>query len=141
LRIVDPVMLPDPGPLRIILVDDDPVVIEGMIAIMVRIGWEPLVATTVAEALEVVESEGTPDALITDLRLAKNECGLDVIAAIHHKTGQTVPVVIITGDASHPRLAEAMSSPWPILVKPFSTLALYNAVTAMVAKARPPPKE
>lgn len=128
--------LPDPGDLRILLVDDDPEVRDGVVAALLRRGWEPLVATNVEEAVEIVESEGPPDAIVTDLRLNPNQCGLDAIAAIQQLTGTAIASVIITGDASHHRLPEAMGSPWPILVKPFSTEELYNAVTEMVLKAR-----
>jgi len=128
--------LPDPGFLKILLVDDDPEVREGVVAALLRRGWEPLVATNVEEAIEAVESEGIPDAIVTDLRLNPNQCGLDAISAVHKITGTNIASVIITGDASHHRLPEAMSSPWPILVKPFSTDELYTAVTEMVLKAR-----
>ena len=135
-RPADVKQLPDPGPLRILLIDDDPEVRDGVVAALLRRGWEPLVATNVEEAVEAVESEGEPDAIITDLRLNPNQCGLDAITAIHKLTGNAIAAVIITGDASHHRLPEAMSSPWPILVKPFSTDDLYSAVTEMVLKAR-----
>ena len=128
--------LPDPGILRILLVDDDAEVRDGVLSALLRRGWEPMVATTVEEAVEAIESEGLPDAIVTDLRLSPTQCGLDVIAAVHRCTGLPIASVIITGDASHHRLPEAMGSPWPILVKPFSTDELYNAVTEMVLKAR-----
>ncbi len=128
--------LPDPGLLKILLIDDDPEVRDGVVAALLRRDWEPLVATNVTEAIETVQSEGPPDAIVTDLRLNPRECGLDAIAAIHKETGRTIASVIITGDASHHRLPEAMSSPWPILVKPFSTEELYSAVTEMVLKER-----
>ena len=129
-------VLPDPGPLRILLLDDQADVREGLIAALLRRDWEPLVATTIEEAIETVESEGAPDAFITDLRLGPDECGLDAIDAITKLVGHSVAAIIITGDASHSRLAEATASPWPILVKPFSMDELYTAVTEMVLKAR-----
>ena len=88
------------------------------------------------EAAALQPATAVPDAIVTDLRLSPTQCGLDVIAAVHRCTGLPIASVIITGDASHHRLPEAMGSPWPILVKPFSTDELYNAVTEMVLKAR-----
>jgi DNA-binding NtrC family response regulator len=119
-----------------LLIDDDPEVRDGVVAALLKREWEPLVATNVQEAIETVDSEGPPDAIVTDLRLGPRECGLDAITAIHKMTGRTIASVIITGDASHHRLPEAMESPWPILVKPFSTDELYSAITEMVLKER-----
>ena len=128
--------LPDLGPLRILLLDDENRVRESLVAALLRNNWEPLVATSIDEAVEVVESEGEPDAFITDLRLGPDECGLDAITAVSQLVGHALPCLIITGDASHPRLAEAMASPWPILVKPFSMVDLYGTVTEEVLKVR-----
>ena len=128
--------LPDLGPLRILLLDDESQVRESLVAALLRNNWEPLVATSIAEAIEVVESEGEPDAFITDLRLGPDECGLDAIEAVRQVVGHDLACLIITGDASHPRLAEAMASSWPILVKPFSMTDLYGTVTEEVLKLR-----
>ena len=136
IRPAAPQALPDPGPLRVLVLDDEAGVREGLVAALLRRNWEPLVASTMAEALETIESEGPPDAFITDLRLGPQECGLDAIAAVNRMVGRNVPSIIVTGDASHHRLAEAMASAWPILVKPFSMDELYTAVAEQVLTAR-----
>lgn len=121
--------LPDPGSLRILLVDDDPEVRDGVVTAIVRRGWEPMVATNCREAVDVVLAEGLPDVIVTDLRLEKELCGLDVLAQIEALGLGPVSAVIITGDASHRRLAEAMRGPWNVLVKPFAADHFYAAVS------------
>ena len=131
--IVKPV---NPGNLRILVLDDEAAVRDSLISTLVRWDWEPLVATTIAEAEEILVSEDAPDALLTDLRLGSNECGLDAITALRHLAEDDLPCVIMTGDASHPRLAEALASPWPVLVKPFSMDELYSRLANAVLAAR-----
>lgn len=120
--------LPDPGSLRILLVDDDPEVRDGVVTAIIRRGWEPMVATNCREAVDAVLAEGLPDVIVTDLRLEKELCGLDVLAQIEMLGLGPVSAVIITGDASHRRLAEAMRGPWKVLVKPFAADHFYAAV-------------
>lgn len=128
-RVQDTKPLSDPGSLRILLVDDDEEVRDGVVTAIIRRGWEPIVATNCREAVEVVVSEGMPDVIVTDLRLEKDLCGLDVLAQIEDLGFGPVSAVIITGDASHHRLAEAMRGPWKVLVKPFAAEHFYAAVT------------
>lgn len=126
----------NPGNLRVLLLDDEAAVRDGLISTLVRWNWEPLVATTIAEAEEILISEDMPDAFLTDLRLGSNECGLDAITALRHLAKNNLPCIIMTGDASHPRLAEALASPWPVLVKPFSMDELYSRLANAVLAAR-----
>lgn len=128
-RVQDVKPLSDPGALRILVVDDDAEVRDGVVTAILRRGWEPIVAANCAEAVDAVMSEGMPDVVVTDLRLEKELCGLDALSRIEALGLGPVCAVIITGDASHHRLAEAMAGPWKVLVKPFAAEHFYTAVT------------
>jgi len=83
---------------RIVLVDDHPVVLQGLRQIITRASDMEVVATadSPAEALEAV-SEHSPDLLIVDLAL-RGGSGLDVVRQLAGKPGSPVILVVSMHD-------------------------------------------
>src|SRR4051812_48261506 len=85
---------------RLLVVDDHPVVIEGLARLLkreedLRVEW---VASTVTEAVEVCESN-VPDLAIVDLSLG-NGSGMDLIKLMHARYPGMPILVMSMHDAS-----------------------------------------
>lgn len=85
---------------RILVVDDDLEVVEGMkdlLSLWRCTVWAATSMEQVEELLETRKSEGV-DAIIADYRLGGGETGLSVISTVHRKQGKIVPSLVVTGD-------------------------------------------
>ena len=82
---------------RILIVDDEPDMVENCARILARAGHECLTATDGRQALELLESE-RPDLLLTDLKMP----GLDGMELLRsaHELDPALPVIMITAFAS-----------------------------------------
>lgn len=79
-------------PRRVLVVDDDPVLMDVLVFQMGRLGHQTWSAATVEEALAVVDSTAL-DAVVTDLHLGAQTC--EPVAAAAASRG--IDLVIITG--------------------------------------------
>jgi DNA-binding NtrC family response regulator len=82
---------------RILLVDDDPLVLAGFREILTREGYGVTAVFSGREALEKIEAESF-EVILTDL-LMPRVSGLDVLRAAREQRPETV-VIVITGYAS-----------------------------------------
>jgi CheY-like chemotaxis protein/anti-sigma regulatory factor (Ser/Thr protein kinase) len=114
-----------PLKVRILLIDDDKSVLEGMCHLLLEWGCECDATETIEAALAKANAH-TPDIIISDYRLREQRNGVDAIVAIRALIGKTVPALLITGDTAPDRLREAKSSGIPLLHKPLSPNQLYR---------------
>jgi CheY-like chemotaxis protein len=83
-------------PLRILAVDDEPVVLEALEALLTREGHEVLRAETGEEALRLAVAE-RPDIVLLDLHLP-DVSGFEVVNRLRHTPGMgEVPVIAFSG--------------------------------------------
>jgi CheY-like chemotaxis protein len=120
---------------RIMVVDDDTLVLDGMRGVLQ--GWGCQVATAVSgdAALARLEEDGAPDLIISDSRLADGENGVDAIARLRAAAGMPIPAFVITGDTAPERLREASAAGFALLHKPVSPMALRTTLNRLL-KAR-----
>jgi PAS domain S-box-containing protein len=86
---------------RILIVDDEPAVVDATRMLLAVEGFDVLTAASEDEALECVSRSGkTPDLLITDYHLRGGVTGLDVIRSIRDQVHTDVPVILVSGDTS-----------------------------------------
>ena len=110
------------GTERILLVDDDSMVLQTSRALVASLGYETVVAPGVDEALLAFDeraADGSPiDLVLTDLTMPERD-GIDLIRDLRAR-GFEGPLVLITGfgDASATAAAEAGAD--RILRKPIS---------------------
>jgi CheY-like chemotaxis protein len=69
-------------------------------------------------AARLAETGQTPDAVLCDYRLPRDETGSDVIRRLRAHTGVDLPAALITGDTAPERIREAKDSSVPLLYKP-----------------------
>jgi CheY-like chemotaxis protein len=83
--------------LRILVVDDDPLVGAGTVAMIEDLGHVAIDAESAARALEILRSEPNIDVVITDYAMPGMNGGQ--LAAEIHRIWPRIPVVIATGYA------------------------------------------
>src|SRR5512145_3232787 len=84
---------------RVLLVDDEPSVRAALKELVQGHGWEPLVARSASEALELVERA---DAGVTEFSMPEMD-GMELLRAIRERD-ESLPVILLTAHGSE-RLA------------------------------------
>ena len=105
---------------RVLIVDDDDSIRFVLRRIVASSGWEPLVARSGAEALELVDRA---DAVVTDLQMPGMD-GLQLLEAIR-RHDETLPVILVTAQ-EHYAARACRAGAYDYLTKPFDvdTLAM-----------------
>src|SRR5690348_12934671 len=120
---------------RILILDDDPDMLELCRHILSKAGYECLVTTEPKQALAILESE-SPDLLLTDLRMP----GIDGLAIMRRarEIDSRRPVMMITGFATvESAVAAVRAGAFDYLEKPFSLEQLRLAVARALEQRRP----
>lgn len=113
-------------PCRILVIDDDEAVREGMLRLLTTWGAR-------CEAVEGIEqarlclSRLAPDLVICDYRLREQRTGAEAIAILREQI-PGLPAILITGDTAPERLREAEASGIPLLHKPVLPAALFAKI-------------
>jgi len=79
---------------KILIVDDDPDIIEAGKLVLEREGYEVEGASNRAEGLARIE-ESKPDLLILDVMMEEPDDGLNMARELR-KTGHTLPIIMLT---------------------------------------------
>ena len=111
---------------RVLVVDDEPDMVENCARILKRVGYQCLTATDSQRALALVEAE-RPDLGLTDLKMP----GMDGIELLRraHEIDSALPVILITGFASiESAVAAIKDGAFDYLPKNFSVDQLRVAV-------------
>ncbi|MCX6553301.1 MAG: response regulator [Acidobacteria bacterium] len=127
--------------LRVVVVDDERVVCQGVEKILVRNGHSVEKALTVAEAVAIIEKNPAVDVILADLMMPKAG-GLDLVSTVRERWPH-IPVVIMTGYASIASAIDATrAGAVGYLPKPFTPdeLALALERVSIVMKSRPAAK-
>jgi CheY-like chemotaxis protein len=119
---------------RILVIDDERTILEGLSVVLSNWGAEVLAAQTRAEALALADGwEQPPDVVISDLLLQGGDNGLDVIAALERHPrgiGAGTARLLVTGETKPDRLREVASAGITVLYKPVSPRVLRQAIQA-----------
>ena len=115
---------------RLLVVDDDEIVREGMLHLLRDWGCECEAAESIEEALTMARLN-PPDVVISDYRLREQRTGVEAIAALRALLGAELPALLITGDTAPERLREAQASGVPLLHKPVSPGKLYRKLVEL----------
>jgi len=95
-------------PLRIALVEDNPMVRQALVSALRGVGHQVIAAAT-GEELRAELGSLSPDIVVSDYRLARGETGFDVITGVRARMGVDLPAILITGDTD-PKLIRSMSN-------------------------------
>jgi len=126
---VDPSSQP---PIRVLVLDDEPAIREFLSRALRRAGYEPVLAPTGAEALEIIRRD-PPDAILCDHRMASmNGTEFhDAVAAASPELGRRF--AFMSGDVLNPELRTfATSRGILLLAKPFDIATVGRTVAALL---------
>ena len=118
---------------RIVVVDDEPDIRQGMHQLLLRWGSVPLTAASGAQALGLLAHDA-PDLIICDHRLAGQESGTHVIDAIRARHGAAIPAILVTGDTAPHGLRPAQPGHHVLQHKPVRPVQLRAACNHLLTR-------
>jgi CheY-like chemotaxis protein len=101
---------------RVLIVEDDYATRQALSALLKQLGHVPVVADRAADALRILESAATLDAIITDVVMPGMN-GIEFAERVR-TTRPSLPVVLVTGDSE--ALEAVLASGAVALLKPYS---------------------
>ncbi|MFO0746718.1 MAG: ATP-binding protein [Myxococcota bacterium] len=117
----------------ILLVDDDVLAREGLVALLEAWGYRVVAAPDIAAADAIAARAPSLDALVVDFRLPGDKTALDVVAAVTARLGRPLPTVIVTGETDPARIRLAHDSGCPVLFKPIRPEQLRQHLSQLLA--------
>ncbi|MCM8778855.1 MAG: response regulator [Candidatus Omnitrophica bacterium] len=122
------------SPAKILVVDDDPLVLETMKDLLETEGFQPLLSSRADEGLEIIKRE-VPELVITDIKMPGTS-GLEFIRLIR-KISAELPVIIITGFASLESAIEAIhTGAYDYIIKPFEVEKIIAIIHRAIKERR-----
>jgi DNA-binding response OmpR family regulator len=116
---------------RVLLVDDDPELLESVRVALTMRGYEVLTACDGAEALARVERD-RPDLMVLDLVMPRRS-GLTVLDRIHRTAMRSTPVIMMTAtNEERHRDAAKLRGVSVFLSKPFAIEQLLTEVETIL---------
>ena len=122
----------DPGATRVLVVDDDPSILDTVTSILATEGYQVKSAGGGAEALALVSTWG-PTLVLLDMRMPLMD-GWAVARALR-ESGSKVPIVVMTAAENAKRWAEEIDAAGH-LAKPFDLDELLDCVKKFGARDR-----
>jgi signal transduction histidine kinase/CheY-like chemotaxis protein len=123
---------------RIIVIDDDALVLDGMRGILQSWGCQVETAASGNAAVAALAANGgRPDLIISDSRLADGATGIEAIERLRAAVGAPIPAFVITGDTAPERLREASANGFHLLHKPVSPMALRTTLNRLLKASVP----
>ena len=114
----------------VVVIDDDPLVLEAMGGLFRSWGYHLLVAGTDDEALAgVIDGDIPPDLIVSDYHLPSGKTSIDIIEGLRSAFSAKIPAFLVSGDTSPELLRQARASGYHLLHKPVDPMTL----RAMVA--------
>ena len=128
----------------VVVVDDDPLLLDALHMALEDNGWNVIAATDYAEAIKrLAAGKRPPDMIISDYRLGEGKVGSEVIKGIREIVGRQLPAIILTGELgtigdNHDQPKEdARRLNATLLRKPVRTSELLAAMRSVMATTAP----
>ena len=118
----------------ILIVDDDPAVLDMLRLLFDDQGQRTIVASDGHQALELVKGSTMPDLIVADYNLPNGITGLEIIARLQARAQQTIPAIILTGDISTESLRDIAGHGCVHLNKPVRAKDLIRLIQKLLAK-------
>ncbi|MBV9288936.1 MAG: hybrid sensor histidine kinase/response regulator [Hyphomicrobiales bacterium] len=118
--------------LKVLAIDNEPRVLEGMQALMRRWGCRVATAAGLDEARARLKDFGAPDVVIADYHLDEDD-GVEAIRALRVELGVSLPAILATADRSLEVREAAAGEDIVILNKPLKPAPLRAQLTRYIA--------
>jgi len=118
---------------RVLLIEDEPNIVEALRFILIRDGWHVDTHSDGATAIRAIEHR-SPDVVVLDVMLP-NRSGYDIMRDLRaHATLNALPVLMLTARGQDKdRALAAEIGVTEFMTKPFSNDALVRTVRRLVA--------
>jgi len=104
---------------KVLVIDDDNNILDGMKTMLNTWGCEVLVAQSQNEAINALKDSQAIDLMLVDYRLQKQHTGADAIWAVRKTLNQPdLPAIIISGDTEPKRMQAMEREGFEVLHKP-----------------------
>jgi YesN/AraC family two-component response regulator len=121
---------------KILLVDDEPLIIETLAQILKMHGFDVTTASTVADALRHISSQCF-DVLLSDLHMPNAGDGLTVVSAMRHANPKAVTMLLTSFPEMDAAAQAILLQADEILVKPMNIPTLIDAIKQRIAVGPP----
>ena len=118
--------------LSVLLVDDEPMVVNALRSLLARMVHDVSHATSGEEALELLADGMRPDAILLDVRMP-GMGGVETLRRIRSQYGN-IPVVVSTGYAQDPGATITTDHYSTLLKKPYTRAKLGQALSLVLRK-------
>ncbi|MEW1836988.1 response regulator transcription factor [Nonomuraea angiospora] len=128
---------PDGAPIRVLVVDDEPDIVEVLETVLLQEGWRVRGAGDGATAVRAAE-EFVPDAVVLDVMLPDLD-GLEIMRRIRERLPEVCVLFLTARDAVEDRVAGITAGGDDYVTKPFSldeVLARLNGLLRRAGMAR-----
>lgn len=129
-------MVSDPSAARVLIVDDDPSVVETLSAVL-RDAKQSYAVETAAKGADAIATLfwQRPDLVLLDIKLP-DMSGIEVLKRIH-KSDPSIPVIMVSGNATEATFAEALKhGAFAYIPKPFNVLYIDHLVALALETRR-----
>lgn len=117
---------------RIVVVDDEPIVLTATSRLLQSIGFDVMSATSALEALELLADNGADiDAIVTDVNMPGMN-GLELAQQVSTKWGH-VGVLLVSGRESESDVMSTLPTHYKYLRKPYGIAKLKAALELALA--------
>jgi len=109
----------------VLVIDDDPFVLDGMDGILRSWGCRVITADTDTKALDILSDEDrAPDLIISDYYLPNGTTGIEIIERLRTAFAVQIPAFLVSGDIDTAPLDKARAHGFHLLHKPVDPMAL-----------------
>ena len=123
---------------KIVIVDDDPDVLELLEQLLKGDGHIVRAASNAAAALKLIAGGAIrPEILLTDYNLPGGTNGLELLAQLRHNLPHGLPAIVLTGDISSETLARIAGEDCIQLSKPVKPRELVAAIERLCPQSAP----
>jgi len=128
-------MAPDmPSAKLVVVIDDDPMVLEGMGGLLRSWGYQVVTAASEDAALANLAAQGRrPDLIVCDYRLGGGRNGVQAVEQL--RDAFEIPALIITGGVTPTRSQERRASRYELMHKPVDPTALHETLREALTRA------
>ena len=121
---------------HIFIVDDESDIIEATTLLLEMEGFSVSSARSIPTLRGLITGSTTPpDLLISDFHLKNGETGLEVIDLVRQAFGQSLPVILLSGDTQNQQLLENQKNV-SFYTKPVDVEALLGAAVQLISESR-----
>ena len=116
---------------RILVVDDEPDVLDTTSEMLARLGYRVYRATNGREALEIVDADGPFDAILLDMVMPEMN-GFECASALEDR-GDRTPIIFMSGYDPDPERMRRLGITRLMLAKPFRLRVLADTIKEQIA--------